>query len=136
MGDYTFQGWAGFGFDCVKGNMKLVDFDPPAFDDDYVDGEHPPLAPFSGDHPPRTPLTPVKVQYTGICASDTSQLAGHWGPYNGPIVCGHEIIGEVVRVGPKATDVKVGDLVGIGAQCDCCRECEWCEAGASPSPPS
>ncbi|CAK9780339.1 putative alcohol dehydrogenase [Cutaneotrichosporon oleaginosum] len=108
MTDYTFQGWAGYGFDSVKGNMKLIDFEPPAFDEDYVD---------------------VKIQYSGICASDTSQLGGEWGPYNGPIVGGHEIIGEVVRVGPKATGVKVGDLVGIGAQCDCCRECEWCEAG-------
>lgn len=78
-------------------------------------------------------LTPVKVQYTGICASDTSQLAGHWGPYTGPIVCGHEIIGEVVKAGPKATGVKVGDVVGVGAQCDCCGECEWCVAGESCS---
>ncbi|BEI83370.1 hypothetical protein CcaverHIS002_0312380 [Cutaneotrichosporon cavernicola] len=108
MSDYTFQGWAGYGPDSVQGHMKLVDFNPPAFDDDYVD---------------------VKVQYTGICATDTSQLAGHWGPYNGPIVCGHEIVGQVVRVGPKATGVKVGDRVGVGAQCDCCRECEWCVAG-------
>lgn len=39
MGDYTFKGWAGYGPDSVQGNMKYIDFDPPAFDDDYVDGE-------------------------------------------------------------------------------------------------
>lgn len=69
------------------------------------------------------------MQYSGICGSDTSQLGGHWGEYQGPIVCGHEIVGEVVKVGPKAQGVKVGDLVGVGAQCDCCRKCEWCENG-------
>ncbi|GMK53434.1 hypothetical protein CspeluHIS016_0100200 [Cutaneotrichosporon spelunceum] len=108
MSDYTFKGWAGYGPDSVQGNMKLIEFEPPRFDEDYVD---------------------VKVQYTGICGTDTSQLAGHWGPYEGPAVCGHEIVGEVVRVGPQATEFKVGDRVGIGAQCDCCRECEYCVAG-------
>lgn len=40
-------------------------------------------------------------------------------PY--PCVVGHEIVGVAVRVGSKAEGgIKVGDLVGVGAQSDSC----------------
>ena len=40
-------------------------------------------------------------------------------PY--PVVVGHEIVGTAVRVGSKAEgNIKVGDLVGVGAQSDSC----------------
>ncbi len=35
---------------------------------------------------------------------------------------GHEIIGEVVAVGPKVTALKAGDRVGVGAQVWSCQE--------------
>ena len=31
-----------------------------------------------------------------------------------PVVTGHELLGEVVRVGSKVTHVKVGDIAGVG----------------------
>jgi alcohol dehydrogenase (NADP+) len=31
-----------------------------------------------------------------------------------PLVPGHEIVGKVVRVGPKVTSLKVGDRAGVG----------------------
>jgi D-arabinose 1-dehydrogenase-like Zn-dependent alcohol dehydrogenase len=37
-------------------------------------------------------------------------------------VPGHEIIGEVVAVGPKVTGLKAGDRVGVGAQVWSCQE--------------
>jgi threonine dehydrogenase-like Zn-dependent dehydrogenase len=46
-----------------------------------------------------------------------------------PLVVGHEIIGEVIRAGPKAKP-KVGDIVGVGPMCDSCLECEYCKKGA------
>lgn len=70
----------------------------------------------------------VKVLYCGMCASDVTLLGGELGPILPGAVYGHEIVGEVVRVGPQSEGVKVGDIVGIGAQCDCCRTCEFCEA--------
>jgi D-arabinose 1-dehydrogenase-like Zn-dependent alcohol dehydrogenase len=37
-------------------------------------------------------------------------------------------VGEVVRVGPKVENgLKVGDIVGVGAQCDSCGECDICQ---------
>ncbi|KAL1973101.1 hypothetical protein VTN31DRAFT_6643 [Thermomyces dupontii] len=50
-----------------------------------------------------------------------------------PVCVGHEIVGRVVRVGSQVKDLKVGDLVGVGAQNDSCLSrkgyCEDCEAG-------
>jgi alcohol dehydrogenase (NADP+) len=44
-----------------------------------------------------------------------------------PVVVGHEIVGKAVRVGPKVTSVKVGDMVGVGANAWSCGECQACQ---------
>ena len=58
----------------------------------------------------------VKVAMSGICGSDVPRVL-----YNGvhfyPIVLGHEFSGEIVEVGEKVSNVKVGDRVA---------ECRWC----------
>lgn len=47
-----------------------------------------------------------------------------------PQVVGHEIVGEVLRVGDKVDkQIKVGDIVGVGAQCDSCQDCTYCDKG-------
>lgn len=47
-----------------------------------------------------------------------------------PQVVGHEIVGEVLRVGDKVDkSIKVGDVVGVGAQCDSCQSCLYCDKG-------
>ncbi len=63
---------------------------------------------------------------TGICAGDQYLYAGR-SPYaKYPLIGGHEICGEVIRVGPEVTRAKVGDraviepVVGCG-RCYSCR---------------
>lgn len=51
-----------------------------------------------------------------------------WGPTEYPTVVGHEIVGKITKVGSAVKDgYKVGDIVGIGAQCDSCEQCEQCK---------
>jgi L-iditol 2-dehydrogenase len=45
-----------------------------------------------------------------------------------PAVTGHEIAGEIVRVGSKVTRVKQGDRVAVGADVPC-GTCYWCTNG-------
>jgi len=73
--------------------------------------------------------TAVKILYCGLCATDIGGLSGKYGAFSAsdPTVCGHEIVGEVVKAGSKVTEVKVGDIVGVGYQSDSCRACEWCD---------
>ncbi|WOO82921.1 NADP-dependent alcohol dehydrogenase 7 [Vanrija pseudolonga] len=104
---YEFKGWAGYDEKAADGGLKYEAFEPKVFEEDDVD---------------------VKILYCGICGSDASVLAGEFGPIEAGRVAGHEIVGEVVRVGAQSGGLAVGDVVGIGAQTDSCLACEFCDA--------
>lgn len=68
----------------------------------------------------------IKVKSVGICGTDGPILAGtRKVPY--PLIPGHEFAGDIVEVGPKVKDLKVGDrvtpciVIGCG-DCDMCIE--------------
>ena len=104
-------------------------------------------------HNPTTPLVPftferrepgehdveIKILFSGICHSDLHQARDDWGGALFPMVPGHEIVGEVTRVGSKVTKLKVGDFAGVGCMVDSCRQCaackesleQYCEQGAT-----
>ncbi|MBK7392642.1 MAG: NAD(P)-dependent alcohol dehydrogenase [Chloracidobacterium sp.] len=71
----------------------------------------------------------IDIQYAGICHSDIHQAKGEWGNSTYPMVPGHEIVGNVTKVGNAVTKFKVGDIAGIGCFVDSCRECVNCKAG-------
>ncbi|XDT43757.1 Alcohol dehydrogenase GroES-like domain [Nakaseomyces glabratus] len=75
----------------------------------------------------------IKIEACGVCGSDIHCAAGNWGQKQTPLVVGHEIIGKVVKVGPKCkTGLKIGDRVGVGAQVFSCLECERCKNDNEP----
>lgn len=70
----------------------------------------------------------VRTEAVGVCGSDTAYYkVGRIGDYvvDAPIILGHEVAGEVVKVGSDVTHVKPGDRVAIepGTPCRNCREC-------------
>lgn len=106
--DYKFQGWLGLDKDCANGNMVWQEYQPKKFEDSDVD---------------------IKITHCGICGSDIHTLRSGWGPTMYPCCVGHEIVGTIVRAGPKVENgLKVGDRVGVGAQSDSCLkpDCEAC----------
>lgn len=79
----------------------------------------------------------VKVEVCGICAGDVKAshaVARFWGGDGMPGYCeppfvpGHEIVGEIVAVGPGAGEFKVGDRV-VTEQIVPCGKCRYCKAG-------
>lgn len=92
--------------DCT--NVSKIKFTPKPFEDYDVD---------------------VKIKACGICGLDCHTISGQWGHVDLPVIVGHEIIGEVIRAGPKVSTLKVGDRVGVGAQVWACLKCENCKAG-------
>jgi alcohol dehydrogenase (NADP+) len=62
----------------------------------------------------------------GICYSEISTISSGWGEARYPLVVGHEIVGKVTRVGKEVQGVKVGQRLGVGAQCDSCGKCHHC----------
>merc|ERR1712072_1438497 len=113
MASYKFAGWMGLDKESEKGKMVWQEYEPKTWTEDDVD---------------------IKITHSGICGSDLHTLRAGWGPTNYPCVVGHEIVGTAVRVGSKAEgDIKVGDIVGVGAQGDSCQSrdgpCSACENG-------
>ncbi len=73
----------------------------------------------------------VKLEYVGICGSDVHYLEhGSIGDFivNGDFMLGHECAGEIVEVGNKVTDLKLGDKVALEPGITC-GQCEFCKAG-------
>lgn len=93
------------------------------------DWNHPKLVEYEAKNLNPTEVC-VKVICCGVCASDVHNLNGSWGkPFNRhDLVVGHEVIGKVVCVGPKVTEFKIGDRVGIGASCKSCGKCVRCDS--------
>lgn len=75
----------------------------------------------------------VKIECGGVCGSDIHTIKESWGPLNRKdLVVGHEIVGEVVQVGPEVKDIKIGQRVGTGPQIATCGECKYCKNDMEP----
>jgi alcohol dehydrogenase len=69
----------------------------------------------------------VAVRATGVCRSDWHAWRGH-DPVALPHVPGHELAGEVVRLGDGVERVRLGDRVTVPFVCGC-GVCEFCREG-------
>ncbi|OWZ68545.1 hypothetical protein AYX14_01353 [Cryptococcus neoformans] len=65
----------------------------------------------------------IKVECCGLCGSDVHTVRMET---PGPTITGHEIVGTVVKAGPKS-EHKVGERVGFGGQAGSCRSCARCK---------
>lgn len=92
----------------VKGKLEPFDYELGALGPEEVD---------------------IKVAYCGVCHSDLSMINNEWGLTEYPLVPGHEIAGEVVRVGSSVKNLKVGDKVGMGWVSQSCMTCSECMGG-------
>lgn len=74
----------------------------------------------------------LQVLFCGICHSDLHQARDEWHavfPTVYPCVPGHEIVGQVTKVGAKVKKFKPGDRVGVGCLVDSDRTCPECKDG-------
>jgi uncharacterized zinc-type alcohol dehydrogenase-like protein len=71
----------------------------------------------------------IQVLWCGICHSDVSMVENDWGSSLFPMVPGHEIVGQVVKVGAEVEKLRPGDMAAVGCMIDSCRICSHCESG-------
>ncbi|KAI0070919.1 GroES-like protein [Panus rudis PR-1116 ss-1] len=71
----------------------------------------------------------VKVLACGVCGSDEMVENVGMPIVQLPRVPGHEIVGEIVAVGPNEEKWKVGERVGGGWHGGHCFTCDYCRAG-------
>jgi L-iditol 2-dehydrogenase len=70
----------------------------------------------------------INVKVTGICGSDIHTYKGLHLFRKPPVIIGHEIAGEIVRIGDAVTKFQVGDRVTVEPQIGC-GTCENCLTG-------
>lgn len=71
----------------------------------------------------------VRIRAAGVCHTDLHLVAGVPDDPPLPLVLGHEITGEVVRLGREtATPARTGDRVLVYYY-NGCRSCDWCTRG-------
>ena len=71
----------------------------------------------------------IRITWSGVCHSDLHQCRNDWHNSRYPVVPGHEIVGEVVAVGPDVTRFQPGQTVAVGTIVDSCLSCEECRDG-------
>eukprot|EP01135_Chromosphaera_perkinsii_P008085 Nk52_evm1s1129 gene=Nk52_evmTU1s1129 len=76
--------------------------------------------------PPRAGEVRMKVNFTGVCHTDSYTLSGSDPEGLFPVVLGHEGCGTVESVGEGVTEFKEGDVV-IPLYIPQCRECKFCK---------
>ena len=71
----------------------------------------------------------IKIRACGICGSDVrSYYKGVEGRYKIPVILGHEVSGEVFKIGGEIDDFVVGDRVAV-APIYGCGKCSFCVSG-------
>lgn len=70
----------------------------------------------------------IRVAYSGICGSELGGYLGHNSLRKPPLVMGHEFSGEIVELGPEASDQKPGLAVGQRVTVNPLIHCGWCRA--------
>jgi uncharacterized zinc-type alcohol dehydrogenase-like protein len=71
----------------------------------------------------------IEIKFCGVCHSDLHQIKNEWFPGIFPMVPGHEIVGNIVKVGDHVKKFKAGELAGVGCMVDSCQVCENCQQG-------
>ena len=72
----------------------------------------------------------VRVRACGVCRTDLHVTDGDLPGHRRPVVPGHEVVGEVVGLGPAVHDLAGGERVGIAWLRQTCGVCRWCRRGA------
>jgi 2-desacetyl-2-hydroxyethyl bacteriochlorophyllide A dehydrogenase len=69
----------------------------------------------------------IQVAACGICGTDQHIYEGDFGgPF--PLIGGHELVGEIVAVGPEVVERKLGERVAVNPNVFCGR-CFYCQRG-------
>lgn len=71
----------------------------------------------------------LAVRACGVCRTDLHVAEGDLAVHRAGVTPGHEVVGEVVALGPGAAGFAVGDRVGIAWLRHTCRRCAYCLRG-------
>lgn len=71
----------------------------------------------------------VAVLVCGVCRTDLHVTEGDLPVHRAHVTPGHEVVGEVVDLGPDTSGFRIGDRVGIAWLRGTCGSCRYCASG-------
>ena len=75
----------------------------------------------------------IKIEACGLCHSQLHSIEGDWKeiglPPTLPTVPGHEVVGQIEKIGSDVVKFKIGDRVGITPLMGSCLDCQYCNEG-------
>ena len=71
----------------------------------------------------------IKVHACGVCRTDLHVVEGELRPHKSPVVPGHQVVGVVDELGPRARRFHKGDRVGVAWLHRTDGTCEYCRSG-------
>lgn len=78
---------------------------------------------------PREKEILIKISACGVCHTELDEIEGRTPPPFLPAILGHQVIGRVEKLGPKADKFNLGERVGVGWIGFACGSCSFCLAG-------
>jgi propanol-preferring alcohol dehydrogenase len=71
----------------------------------------------------------VRVRACGVCRTDLHLAEGVLAPRHAQVTPGHEVVGEVDRLGPGSTRWREGERIGVPWLAHTCGVCRFCRSG-------
>ncbi len=71
----------------------------------------------------------IRMLACGVCRTDLHIVDGELPLCHYPVVPGHEIVGQIARIGAKAYGFEVGQRVGVPWLGGACGRCRFCHSG-------
>ncbi|MCK4941701.1 zinc-dependent alcohol dehydrogenase family protein [candidate division WOR-3 bacterium] len=71
----------------------------------------------------------IKVSICGACRTDLHIVEGELPAHKLPLIPGHQIVGQIDKLGDKVTKWKDGERVGVPWLHRTCGECKYCRRG-------
>lgn len=81
------------------------------------------------DPEPQEGEVQVRVRCCAVCRTDLHVIEGDLPRRKLPIICGHQVVGIVDRLGPRCKTLSLGQRVGIAWLRKTCGLCDFCRAG-------
>jgi alcohol dehydrogenase, propanol-preferring len=71
----------------------------------------------------------LKVLACAVCHTDLDIIEGRMSPWQLPAILGHQVIGQVVGLGPGVKDIEIDSRVGVAWIHSSCGHCDFCARG-------
>lgn len=71
----------------------------------------------------------IKVSTCGVCHTELDEIEGRAAPSELPAILGHQVVGEIVQLGPEVNQKSNGQRIGVAWIYSSCGHCRYCLEG-------